>query len=55
MSDPNVYQKLKEDPTQKFSEKITDILVQMRDLKLITEKNFDYLNMKNTTEGRFYL
>ena len=27
----------------------------MRDLKLITEKNFDYLNMKNTTEGRFYL
>ena len=29
--------------------------MQMRSLNLITEKNFEYLNIKNPSEARFYL
>ena len=55
LSDPNFYQRLKEDPTQKFSAKIAETLTQMRQLNLITEKNFDFLNKDNSSEGLFYL
>ena len=30
-------------------------LIAMKSLNLITEKNFDYLNIQNPTEARFYL
>ena len=55
LSDPNFYQLLKEDPTQKFSAKIAEALTEMKNLNLITEKNFDYLNKADSTEGLFYL
>ena len=55
LSDSNFYTKLKEDPTQKISDKICQTLTQMKNCKLITEKNFDYLNIKDPKAGRFYL
>ena len=55
LSDKNFYQILKEDPTANFSTKIAQVLSEMRSLNLITENNFEYLNVKNPTEGRFYL
>ena len=55
LSDPNFYQKLREDPTERVSAKIADTLTEMKSLNLITEKNLDYLNMSNTSEGLFYL
>ena len=55
LNDRNFYIKLKEDPTQSISDKICNVLTEMRQLKLITEKTFDYLNIKNPKAGRFYL
>ena len=55
LSDPNFYTKIREDPTEKISDKICKVLTQMKNLKLITEKNFEFLNIKNPKAGRFYL
>ena len=44
-----------QDITHKISDKIADQLIKMRSLNLITEKNFEYLNIKNPVEARFYL
>ena len=55
LSDSNFYTKLHHDPTQEISERICKTLTEMRQCKLITEKNFDFLNIKNPKAGRFYL
>ena len=46
LGDKNFYTKLKEDPTMDISKKICDVLTEMKTLKLISQKNFDYLNIK---------
>ena len=53
--DENFYQKIPNDITNKISERIADQLTKMRSLNLITEKNFDYLNITEPKEARFYL
>ena len=55
LNDSNFYTKLKGDPTHKISDKICQTLTQMKNCKLITEKNFDYLDIKDPKAGRFYL
>ena len=56
LQDTNFYQKLDKDPIPKLEkEKICKILTEMRDPKIITEKNFENLNIQNATPGRFYL
>ena len=55
LSDTNFYTKLEEDPTQSISETICKVLIDMKNLKLITEKTLDYLNIKEPKAGRFYL
>ena len=55
LSDRNFYIKIREDPTEKISEKICKVLIEIKNLKLITEKNFEFPNIKNLTAGRFYL
>ena len=55
LSDTEFYTKLKEDPTLDISKKICKVLTDMKNLKIITEKNFDYLNVKHPKAGRFYL
>ena len=55
LSDPNFYNKIREDPTEKISDNICKVLTEMRNLKLITQKNFEYLNIRNPKAGRFYL
>ena len=55
LQDTNFYQKIPTDITSKVSDKIAEQLIKMRSLNLITEKNFEYLNIKNPTEARFYL
>ena len=47
--------KISEDITPKISDKIAEQLNKMRSLNLISEKNYDYLNINNPTEARFYL
>ena len=55
LSDTNFYTKLRQDPTLDISKKICQVLTEMRSLKLITEKNFEFLNKSNPKAGRFYL
>ena len=55
LSDPNFYTKLREDPTKQISEKICSVLTEMKNLKLIIEKNFDFMNVQKPKAGRFYL
>ena len=55
LQDQKFYQKLHMDITDQVSDKITDELIKMRSLNLITEKNFEFLNLKNPKEARFYL
>ena len=55
LSDRNFYTKLTEDPTLSISNKICAVLSEMKNLKLITEKNFEYFQIKNPKAGRFYL
>ena len=55
LSDRNFYTKLTEDPTLSIFNKICAVLTEMKNLKLITEKNFEYLQIKNPKAGRFYL
>ena len=49
LQDTNFYQKIPEYITHRISDKITE------QLNLITENNFEYLNIQNPTEARFYL
>ena len=55
LQDTNFYQKIPEDITHKISDNIADQLIKMRSLNLITKKNFEYLNIKNPVEAKFYL
>ena len=55
LQDENFYHQIEEDITNKISGTIADELVKMRSLNLITEKNADYLNIRNPKEARFYL
>ena len=53
---PNFYTKIGEDPTcMEGSSKITNILTEIKNRKIITDRNFEYLNPTNTREGKFYL
>ena len=45
--DRNFYVKIREDPTEQISEKICKVLTDMKNFKLNTEKNFEYLNIKD--------
>ena len=38
LSDPNFYTKIREDPTEKISDRICKVLTQMKNLKLITKE-----------------
>ena len=53
LQDEQFYQKIPHDITGEISDKIADTLINMRSLNLITEKNFDYLNIPNPKEARF--
>ena len=55
LSDEKFYKKLDSDPTPEVTTKITEIVQDMLDEKLITEKNFDFFTNKIFSEGRFYL
>ena len=55
LSDPNFYVKKATDTTSEISDKICEVLTRMKTKNLITEKNFDYLHIKNPKAGRFYL
>ena len=55
LQDTNFYQKIQDDITNTISDKVSEELIQMRSPNLITEKNFEFLNIKNPTEPRFYL
>ena len=55
LSDEQFYQKIPTDITSDISEKIATQLTTMRSLNLITEKNFEYLNIKEQKEAKFYL
>ena len=55
LEDTNFYQKIPDDITNKISDRIAQQLLKMRSLNLISDKNFEYLNIKNPTEARFYL
>ena len=55
LSDEQFYQKIPTDITSDISEKIATQLTTMRSLNLITEKNFEYLNVKEPKEAKFYL
>ena len=55
LSDPNFYSKLNHDPTNSISERIGKTLTEMKNCTLITEKNFDFLNIREPKAGRFYL
>ena len=55
LQDEQFYQKIPHNITGEISDKIADTLINMRSLNLITEKNFDYLNIPNPKEARFYL
>ena len=55
LNDRNFYNKLDHDPTGDISKRICIVLTDMKNNKIITEKNFDYLNIKEPKAGRFYL
>ena len=55
LQDEQFYQKIPEDITNKISNNILEHLTEMRSLNLITQKNFEFLNIPNPTEARFYL
>ena len=55
LQDEQFYQKIDEDVTTQISEKIFKQLTTMKSLNIITQKNFEFLNISNPTEARFYL
>ena len=55
LNDHNFYTKLDHDPTRDISERICRVLTDMKTNKIITEKNFDFLNIKEPKADRFYL
>ena len=54
LQDTNFNQKIPHDITNQISDNIANQLAKMRSLNLITEKNFEYLHIKNPTKARFY-
>jgi hypothetical protein len=54
LGDPLFYKELDHDPTQQFANEIDLVLKDMLGLNLITNKNYDFLSLKNCTRGRFY-
>ena len=40
---------------EKYSKRIADVLIKMRTFNLISENNFEFLNIKNPREATFYL
>ena len=55
LQDEKFYLKIPHHITTNISDKIIEQLLRMRSLNLITDKKFDYLNIKNPKEARFYL
>jgi len=55
LNDTMFYQKLAHDPTEEFQEKVCTTLKKMLEAGQISEKNYDYLVVKNPKPGRFYL
>ena len=45
LEDTNFYQKIPDDITNKISDRIAQQLLKMRSLNLISDKNFEYLNI----------
>ena len=48
LHDDRFYQKIDNDITSNTSDKITEQLLKMRSLDFISQKNFEYLNVKNS-------
>ena len=55
LGDTNFYTKLKNDPTDSVSDKITRTLIEMKNKGYITEENLDHLKPAKCTTGQFYL
>ena len=55
LSDPNFYSKIDHDPTSTISEKTCKVLTEMKNCKMLTDKNFDFLNIQEPKAGGFYL
>ena len=55
LSDTNFYTKINNDPTKTVTEKIDTVLTEMKNRKIISSKNYDFLKPTNTKEGKFYL
>ena len=53
LGDTNVYTKLKNDPTDSVSDKITRTLIEMKNKGYITEENLDHLKPTNAQQGNF--
>ena len=54
-SDANFYKKIENDPTEQVASDIKNILSEMLEDELITEKNFDFFTKSEFSESRFYL
>ena len=52
--DQSAYQKLDTDPTEKYTQKVSDTIKDLQERKIITDTVADYLTPENTTAGRFY-
>ena len=55
LSDSNFYEKIDTDPRNIMASEVKQILSEMLDDELITQKNFDYFTGSEFSEGRFYL
>ena len=53
--DTNFCTKIDHDPTKEVSDKISSKLNQMKECGLITDKNYEYLNLKICKYEQFYL
>ena len=51
--DQSAYQKLDTDPTEKYTQKVSDTIKDLQERKIITDTVADYLTPENTTAGRF--
>ena len=55
LSNQENYIKLHDDPTDRFSNNILEVIMSMRDLDYIDDNTFDYLNIPKPKPGRFYI
>ena len=51
----NCYQRLDEDPTGRFAEEVTSVLINVTDRKTINKKTFDYLWPQKQRTSPFYI